>query len=788
VIGDVLSHYRIVEQLGAGGMGVVYRATDERLRRDVAIKVLPAGALVTDAARERFRREALALSRLSHPHISTIHEFDSDEGRDFLVMEFVRGVTLADRLREGSLSISEASRIARQIAEALEEAHEHGVVHRDLKPGNVMIAEKGWIKVLDFGLAKLAAIEGDTTVDAPVSLTESQAVVGTLLYMAPEQLLGGAIDARTDLHALGAVLYEMTTGARPFMAETTAGVIDAILNRRVMPPRQLRPEIPEGLEAVILRALEKDPGRRHQTAAEMKRDLDAVGTPGQRARRRPRVTMAAAAIGLVAFAGVATLAVWKGPAILGALAHGENFESIAVLPLENLSGDASQNYFAEGMTDAVTTQLAQIGSLRVISSNSSAAALAAGGGTRAMAERLGVTALVEGSVARSGSRVRISAKLLDARHDRYLWAQSYERDLTDVLTLQGELALAIAGQIGARLSPGERQRLATEKPVRPDAYEAYLRGRYEWNRRTKESLSQAAVQFRRAIALDSTYPAAYAGLADVYVILDAYAGTPAGESFPRAKEAALRALALDDGLAEAHAALARVRLHYERDLPGAAAEFQRAIECNPGYATAHHGYSIYLRDVGRFDDAVAEAERARSLDPISPIINANLGDTYFYARRYDKAVAQHRKTLLLAPDFGPAHLYLGSALERAGRFGEALAEIRRARSIVGDSAYGLAALGFTAARSGDAGSARTALRELTALQEVGRAPAADAALVALGLGEREEALAWLQKAYERRDALNNLGVDPRFDGLRGDTRFTRLLAALGLEANVMSHP
>lgn len=769
-------------------MGVVYRAVDERLRRDVAIKVLREGALEGEAARERFRREALALSRLSHPHISTIHEFDTDAGRDFLVMEFVRGETLAERLRAGPLPLSEAVRVARQISAALEEAHERGVVHRDLKPGNVMISGKGWIKVLDFGLAKLAAMEGDATSTAPASLTESQAVVGTLLYMAPEQLLGKPTDHRTDLHALGAVLYEMVTGVRPFAAETAAGVIDAILNRRVTPPRKLKAEIPEGLEAIIVRSLEKDPDRRYQTAAEMERDLAAFESHGGLAARRPRAWIAAAAVAALALAAAAALAVWKGPALLDALSPGGRFEAIAVLPLENLSGDQAQAYFAEGMTDALTTRLAQIGTLRVISSSSSAAARAAGGGTRAMAERLNVDALVEGSVARSGDRVRISAKLVDAKNDRYLWAQSYERDLTDVLALQGDLALAIAGQIGARLSAAERRRLASEKPVRPDAYEAYLRGRYFWNRRTSDALAKAVVQFRQAIALDSNYAAAYAGLADVYVILDAYSGVPASETFPRAKEAAERALALDDRLAEAHAALARVRLHYERDLPGAASEFQRAIECNPNYATAHHGYSIYLRDVGRFDEAVAEAERARALDPISRIINANLGDTYFYARRYDKAVAQHRETLLLDPDFGPTHLYLGAALERAGKFEEALAEIGRARTIVGDSAYGLAALGFTAARAGDPGRARAALRELIALNAAGRAPALDVALVAVGLGNREEALAWLTRAYERRDALNNLGVDPRFDSLGPDPRFADLLRRLGLKADVVPHP
>ncbi|HET7497963.1 MAG TPA: hypothetical protein VFM00_06660, partial [Candidatus Eisenbacteria bacterium] len=493
-------------------------------------------------------------------------------------------------------------------------------------------------------------------------------------------------------------------------------------------------------------------------------------------------------IGVSVVAALAGLATWKGQDLLGVLPHAPRFEAVAVLPLQNLSGDAAQDYFAEGMTDELTTQLARLGSLRVISRSSSAAARAQGGGTRVMAQKLHVNAMVEGSVARSGDRVRISAKLIDAERDRYLWAQSYEREMKDVLALQGEVALAIAQQIGGRLSPGERERFTSDKRVLPEAFEAYLRGRYFWNRRTKGSLEQALAQFRRAAALDTAYAPAYAGIADVYVILDAYAGAPPGETFPRAREAALRALRLDDGLAEAHTALARVRLHYDRDLPGAQSEFRRAIECNPGYATAHHAYSIYLRDVGRHEDAIAEAMRARALDPIAPIINANLGDTYFYARRYDKAIAQHRETLAMDPEFGPSHLYLGSALERSGRFREALGEIERARSLVGDSTYGLGPLGFTAARAGETGRAQAALRELTALQASGRASSADIALIEAGLGHRDAAIRWLTRAYERRDPLNNLGVDPRFDTLRGDSRFHALLAGLGLEANVVAHP
>ena len=788
MIGELLSHYRIVEQLGAGGMGVVYRAVDERLHRDVAIKVLPPGTLDSEPARQRFRREAAALSRLSHPRISTIHEFDSVADRDFLVMEFVPGCTLADRLRQGPLPIEEALRIGRQIAEALEEAHEQGVVHRDLKPGNVMITEKGWVKVLDFGLAKLVAVEGDSTTSMAPNITESQTVMGTIPYMAPEQLLGKPVDPCADLHALGVMLYEMTTGVHPFAAETAPGIIDGILHRKPVSPKTLRPDIPPVLESAILKSLEKDPRRRYASAAQMGRELDLAapqGMPHRDVRPRRRVGML---LGVSALAALAGLAAWKGRAVLGVLPFAPRMHAVAVLPLENLSGDTKQEYFAEGMTDALTTQLAQIGSLRVISRSSSAAARAAGGGTRAIARRLQVDALVEGSVARSGDRVRISAKLIDAGRDRYVWAQSYEREMTDVITLQGEVALAIARQVGARLSPGEKKELAAAKPVRPEALEAYLKGRHFWNLRTKSALEQAVAQFQRAVSLDSSYAPAYAGLADVYVIRDAYSGARPGETFPRAREAARRALALDDGLAEAHAALARVRLHYDRDLPGAAAEFRRAIECTPGYATAHHGYSIYLRDVGRFPDAIAEAKRARALDPISPIINANLGDTYFYARRYADAVAQHRETLALAPDFGPTHLYLGSALERLGRFQEALAEIERARVLVGDSAYGLGALGFTAAHAGDPARARAALVALKALHGAGRAPATDIALIEVGLGDREAAISWLKRAYEGGDALNNLGVDPRFDPLRGDPRFATILAGIGLKPDVVAHP
>ena len=796
LIGKTLSHYRIVEQIGAGGMGVVYRAEDERLHRDVALKVLPSGLLQSEPARRRFRREAHALSRISHPHISTILDFDTDSGHDFLVMEFVAGVTLAKKLEAGPLPPAEVLDVGRQVAQGLEEAHERGIVHRDLKPANVMVTPKGWIKILDFGVAKLTGVAEEASTEH-ASITESNAVVGTIAYMAPEQLQGGEIDARTDLHALGAVLYEAATGVRAFTGDSVGTLVEAILHRRPAPPSSRAPALSPEFDQLIGRALEKEPERRFADAGEMVRALAAIGSSGgsgtttstgtgrrkQSARRRALFVAVGAAVvvGALAF-------LLGGSRLLRRDAPKPGLLGIAILPLQNLSGDPAEDFFAEGMTEAITTQLAQVGGLRVISPGSSAAALKAGKGPREIGSRLGVDALVEGSIVRSATRLRVTAKLVDAPHERYVWAQSYERESGDVIALQGELALAIAQQVRTHLSPADSSRLSGGGSVRPDAYEAYLRGRYFWNRRSKESIEKALGYFQRAIEIDPRYAAAYAGLADVYAVYDLYTGAAPTWSFPRARAAALQAIALDGNLAEAHAALGRVLLHYEWDFPRAEVEFRRAIELNPSYATAHHWYSIYLRDVGRPEAAIAEAGYAVSRDPLSLIIKTNLGDTYFYARRFDAAVAQLRDALALDSTFAPAHLYLGNALAQSGRLAEGLASIERARTLTEDSAYGLGALGYVAARSGDRARARGVVASLTVLHGVGRARALDLALVYAGLGEVEPALAWLERAYTERSGLNDLAVDPRFDSIRRDARFRALLARIGLEPQVVAHP
>jgi len=794
VVGQRLSHYRILEQIGSGGMGVVYRALDERLQRDVAIKVLPPGLLLQESARRRFRREAHALSRISHPQISTILDFDTDAGCDFLVLEYVLGVTLAKKLESGPLPLAELVDVGRQIARGLEDAHERGIVHRDLKPANVMVTPKGWIKILDFGVAKLTE-EADEASLHQLSLTDSNAVVGTIPYMAPEQLQGQPVDGRTDLHALGAILYEAATGARAFGGETVGGLMEAILHRQPPPPSTLRPELSPEFDSLIARALEKDPARRFSSAGDMDRALEALGPTGATGTgasaggaRRVRRRALQIAMGAALLAGLLVFPLGGVRFVLDRLGSEPQYDGIAILPLQNLSGDPAEDFFAEGMTDAITTQLAQVGSLRVISRSSSAAALKAGGGPREIARRLGVDILVEGTVVRSSKRLRVSAKLVDAARERYVWAESYERDQGDVLALQGEMALAIAQQIRSRLSPHEESRLSEGGSVRPDAYEAYLRGRHFWSRRTKEGLETAVGHFQRAIDIDPHYAAAHAGLADAYAVFDIYTGARPTWSFPRAREAALQAIKLDSSLADAHASLARVLLHYEWNFPEAEREFRRAIVLNPGYATAHHWYSIYLRDVGRFGEAIAEAEKARSLDPLSLIINANLGDAYFYARRFDKAVAQLQETSRLDSTFAPAHLYLGNALEQLGRHREGFASIERARALSGDSAYGLGPLGFVAGRKGDRPLARSIVASLTALHREGRARALDVALAHLGLGEGKRAMEWLERAYDERSGLNDLAVDPRFDALRGESPFRELLRRVGLQPEVVAHP
>ncbi len=795
MIGKTLSHYRILEKIGAGGMGEVYRARDEHLGRDVALKVLPAGTLADEHARSRFRKEAEALSKLNHPHICTVHDFDTQDSVDFLVMEHVAGVTLSDKLAMGPLAEKEVVRLGGQVAEALEEAHEQGVVHRDLKPGNVMVTPKGQAKILDFGLAKLLRPVSATATTE--SFTETQAAAGTLPYMAPEQLRGEAVDARTDIHALGAALYEMATAQRAFPETQTGRLMDAILHTAPVAPSRFQPRLSAELERIILKCLEKEPEDRYQSAKEIAVDLRRLGAPTATAApwQVPRGSarwgwgLGAAGLGgrrmgrrvwAAGVALVALLAVLVGlnvgglrERLLGGPAVGQ-ITSIAVLPLENLMGDSEQDYFVAGMHEALITELSKIGALKVISRTSAMRYKDTDKSVPEIARELGVDALIEGSVLRAGSTVRVTAQLIEAATDRHLWADKFDRELTNILALHSDVARAIAREVQITLTSEEETRLADARPVNPEAYEAYLKGRYHWNKRTREGLMKGLEHFQQAIDIDPTYALTYAGVADSWYILGNNAHLPAEETFPKAKAAALKALAIDNSLAEAHTSLGTVLRSYEWDWTGAEREYRRALQLNPGYATAHHWYAFLLSILGRHDEAIAEIKRARELDPLSLRINANVGLLLVQARRYDEAIEELQKALELESNQPAPHHFLALAYLAKAMYEEAIAEFQTAAGLSRD--LHITELAHAYAVAGKRGEARKMLDEVLAGSKKEFVSPVRIAVVYVGLQEHDTAFEWLEKAFQSRDArCYILNVDPRFDPLRSDPRFQSLL-------------
>ncbi|HET9951583.1 MAG TPA: protein kinase [Candidatus Eisenbacteria bacterium] len=750
MIGRTLSRYRIVERLGEGGMGEVYRAHDERLDRDVALKVLAPGRGAPED-RERIRREALTLSQLSHPGISMIFDVAAEEGTDFLVMELVRGETLEEILRRGPLPESRLRDIGAQIADALAAAHDHDVVHRDLKPANVMIGPEGRAKLLDFGLAlRCAAYEShDTTDDA-----ERHLVVGTLAYMSPEQMLGRSVDSRSDLYSLGVILFEMAAGCRPFESAPATALINDVLN--VAPVLPASWSASRELAALVMTLLEKEPARRPLSAREVAAALRGSG-------------------------GMPHTAAASAHADPGAAAPSRGIGSIAVLPLANLSREPDQDFFADGVTEAIIARLAQVRALRVISRTSVARYKGVDRPLPEIARELGVDAIVEGAISRDAGRVRITARLIDARDDRHLWAQSYERDLIDVLALQSDVARAIADEIRVQLTPQEDSRLRRARRVDPEAYEEYLRGRFHWNRRTEEDVRKAIACFGRAIALDPEHAAAYAGLADAYVTLSAYNYVPPDEAIPRARKASARALELDDSNAQAHFSMGGIRFEADWDWEGALESYERGIALDPNLADGHHWKGDVLSALRRPDEAIEEARLAQRLDPLNLIVMSGLGLQYFYARRYPEAIAQQKKTLELDPRFTPALRSLGGAYEENGMLEEAIETFQRANGLAGEDLSAKALLAHAYAVAGRTADARALLEELRAAGRTRYVSRYALAAVHTGLGETGEALDLLEQAFTLRDrGMTWLAVSPRLDPLRSEPRFKELLRRMRL--------
>jgi serine/threonine-protein kinase len=748
MIGQILGHYKILEKIGAGGMGVVFRAHDESLDRDVAIKVLPSGLLADEPARKRFRNEALALAKLNHPNVEAVYEFNSEEGKDFLVMEYVPGVTLSDQLAAGPLAEKEVLRLGAQLAEGLAAAHAQHIVHRDLKPGNLRLTPDGRLKILDFGLAKLVRPPSDAAVTG--GITNTYAVSGTLPYMAPEQLQGNMADARSDIYAAGVVLYEMATGRRPFDAKLPTPLADEILHRAPPTPRAINAQLSLDLERVILKCLDKNPERRYQSARELHTNLERVSDTATGRRR-----------------GV------SGPS---RRASARQVKSLAVLPLANLSRDPEQDFFADGMTEELITNLAKIGALKVISRTTAMRYKGTVKSLPEIARELNVDAVVEGSVLRVGERVRITAQLIHAATDTHLWAESYDRDLRDVLALQSEAARAIAAEIRVKLKPQERARLERTRRVDPEAHEALLKGRYHWNKWCPEGLMKGVEYFQRAIEKDPTYASAYAGLAESYVFLGYWGYLPATNAYPKAKAAALKALELDDTLADAHRSLAAVRWWHDWDLSGCQKEFEIALELNPNDPYSMVWQAVYLAVIQRdFARAIAQGKRAQELDPLSPFIGAVLGWILFWASQFSQAIEQAQKMVEMHPNLPQPYYVLGCAHLKTARLAEAIAAFQKAADVAPDT-ISLSFLGLAYGMSGQTDKARGILSELQERSKREFVPSARFAYLHFSLGEIDKAIESLEKAYEEHDShLFWLRNAPFYDLMVSDPRFQDLL-------------
>ncbi|MDA2912834.1 protein kinase [Acidobacteriia bacterium AH_259_A11_L15] len=785
MVGRTLGHYRILEKIGAGGMGEVYRAHDERLDRDVAVKVLPPSSFADPTAHARLLREARTASKLNHPHICTIHEVGEADGQAYIAMEYVEGRPLSRLVAEQTLPVERVLRYGQQIADGLAHAHEHGIVHRDLKSANVVITPEGRAKVLDFGLAKqLREEELETVTRSQASLTAEGVVMGTLAYMAPEQLRGQPADARSDVWALGVMLHEMLAGQRPFRGNTGYELSSAILMKS---PEPLPAKVPPEVRAVIGRCLAKEPGERYQRAAEVRAALEAIATGavapwvGLRyaLRRRQLLAMSAAVVLLVAAAVVMNLGGLR-ERLFGTAPV--KIDSIAVLPLANLSGDPEQEYFSDGMTEALIIDLAKLSGLRRVIARTSV--MQYKGSEKPLAEiarELNVDAVLTGSVLRVGDRVRITAQLINARTEEHLWADRYERELRDVLTLQNEIVTTIARQIEVTLTPAEATRLAEARPVNPEAYEAFVKGRHHLNKATPGEINKAIAYFNEAIGKDPDYALPYAGLADSYNYLAFVGGLAPRELFPRAKRAAARALEIDDSLAEAHSALGYAAMLYDWDWAAAEREHQRAVELNPNSAQAHLQYSWYLGSQGRFEQARAAIIRASELDPLSLIISANMSNYFHWKRDYDGMLEQTRKTLELDPNHSLGHLFSGHAYVGKGLYDDAIAEYEKAVEVSGGGPGFKGHLGYAYALAGHKGKALEILHELKELSKKQYVPSVGIALVLIGLEDTDQAFAWLEKAYEERDVLFlYLTMARWFDPLRDDPRFQDLLRRLNL--------